>query len=128
MGFWHTTDSRFRRYISVQRRQYDQQMRDVELRKWHNSWITKKMLKAYWNWTDGAIIKFLGKPEIAGRDVTGPIYAYKISDVKTIEKSNRFRSWMNIRIYKQARRSNYENTLSDLHEDSYASSLAVRYL
>lgn len=128
MGFWQTTDSRLRRYSSAQRRQYHQLMRDTELRKWHNHWITKKQLKIHWNWTDSAIAKYLGKPEVAGHNITGPILAYKVSDIKTIERTNRFRSWMNMRIYKQARRSNYEMTLSGLHEDSYASTLAARYI
>ncbi len=55
---------------------------------WHAKWISKSGLKARL-WTDKAIREFLGAPLDAG-----PVKAWKQKDVKTVEATPAFRTWL----------------------------------
>lgn len=56
--------------------------------EWHEEWISKSGLKARL-WTDRAIIEFLGAPLDAG-----PVKAWKRKEVKKIEATTAFKTWL----------------------------------
>ncbi|MGY6031848.1 hypothetical protein [Phytobacter sp. AG2a] len=56
--------------------------------EWHAEWISKNGLKARL-WTEKAISKFLGTPLNAG-----PVKAWKLKEVKKVEATPAFRTWL----------------------------------
>lgn len=56
--------------------------------RWHAEWISKSGLKARL-WTDKAINEFLGAPLNAG-----PIKAWKQKNVKKVEATPAFKTWL----------------------------------
>ena len=56
--------------------------------EWHAEWISKRGLKARL-WTDKAISEFLGAPLSAG-----PVKAWKQKEVKKVEATPAFKTWL----------------------------------
>lgn len=56
--------------------------------EWHEEWISKSGLKARL-WTDKAISEFLGVPLNAG-----PVKAWKLKEVKKVEATTAFKTWL----------------------------------
>lgn len=126
MGFW--ANGRYRLFSDAERREFGQRKAAERSKEWHKVWVSKMRLKAHWNWTDGAITKFLGKPVTAGQGKNGKIIAYRLTDVQEAEKLPQFKKWMDARVDKQAQKDDPEIIFGGLNINSYAMKSASVYL
>lgn len=84
--------------------------REIESKKYLETWISPSRLKAERNWTDGAIKKFLAKVpyKIIKTAMGRESKQYLIKNIEKVEQKEKFKDWMAKRIKQQSSRMGVE--------------------
>jgi hypothetical protein len=90
MGFWNSTEGRYRLFTDAERRAFGQMQADIMRRKWHAKYISKTGLKRERCWTDAMIKRFL-RPCQCG--IPG-VNAYLRTRVLKAEQKPEVQAWL----------------------------------